>query len=173
MKATGVVRRIDDLGRIVIPKEIRKNLRLKNGENLEIFVDENENIILKKYSQIDKLKEFAKTITDAINNVTKKSVFITNTDSFVSVSGPKKEYTNEQLSNEIITMINERQEEKNNFGLQITEEKKEQEYFAFCPIIVNGDSLGSVMMMSEEEITENDFQTLKIISSFLAKYIEQ
>ena len=51
MKATGIIRRIDDLGRIVIPKEIRKNLRLKNGENLEIFIDENENIILRKYNK--------------------------------------------------------------------------------------------------------------------------
>jgi len=105
MKATGVVRRIDDLGRIVIPKEIRKTLRLKNGENLEIFVDENENIILKKYSQIDKLKEFAGQITEAINSITKKSVFIINTDSFVSTSGKKKGYLNEPISNELIAMI--------------------------------------------------------------------
>lgn len=173
MKATGVVRRIDDLGRIVIPKEIRKTLRLKNGENLEIFVDENDNIILKKYSQIDKLKEFASSITDSINNVTKKSVFIINTDSFVSVSGKKKEYLNEPISNEIIEMINTRNEIQNKNKIQMTEDKQENDNFSFCPIIVNGDVIGGVMIMSEDEITENEFQILKIISSFLAKHIEQ
>jgi len=173
MKATGVVRRIDDLGRIVIPKEIRKTLRLKNGENLEIFVDENENIILRKYSQIDKLKEFASQITDAINNVTKKSVFIINTDSFVSISGKKKEYLNEPISNELITMINNRNEVKNQNQIQMTEDKKEEENIAFCPIIVNGDAIGAIMIMSKEEITDNDFQALKIISSFLTKHIEE
>ncbi len=173
MKATGVVRRIDDLGRIVIPKEIRKTLRLKNGENLEIFVDENENIILKKYSQIDKLKEFAGQITDAINNVTKKSVFIINTDSFVSISGKKKEYLNEPISNELITMINNRKEIQNQNEIQMTEDNEVQENIAFSPIIVNGDAIGAIMIMSEEEITENEFQILKIISSFLSKHIEQ
>ena len=173
MKATGVVRRIDDLGRIIIPKEIRKTLRLKNGENLEIFVDENENIILRKYSQIDKLKEFASQITDAINNVTKKSVFIINTDSFVSISGKKKEYLNEPISNELITMINNRNEVKNQNQIQMTEDKKEEENIAFCPIIVNGDAIGAIMIMSKEEITDNDFQALKIISSFLTKHIEE
>ncbi len=172
MKATGVVRRIDDLGRIVIPKEIRKTLRLKNGENLEIFVDENENIILKKYSQIDKIKDFADAITDATNNITKNSVFITNTDSFVSVSGKKKEYQDEPLSNEIITMINDRKDVNSN-NIKLTEEKEEPENFIFCPIIANGDAIGSLMIMSEEELTENDLKTLKIISSFLAKHIEQ
>ncbi len=172
MKATGVVRRIDDLGRIVIPKEIRKTLRLKNGENLEIFVDENENIILKKYSQIDKLKEFAGQITEAINNVTKKSVFIINTDSFVSISGKKKEYLNKPISNELIEMINNRHEIKNQYQVQMTEEKIENENIAFCPIIINGDAIGAIMMMSKDEVTETDFQTLKIISSFLTKHIE-
>jgi len=173
MKATGVVRRIDDLGRIVIPKEIRKTLRLKNGENLEIFVDENENIILKKYSQIDKLKDFASQITDAINNVTKKTVFIINTDYFVSINGKKKEYLNKPISNELISMINNRDEIHNKNKIQMTEDKIEEENISFCPIIVNGDAIGAIMIMSKEEIDENEFQTLKIISSFLSKHIEQ
>lgn len=173
MKATGVVRRIDDLGRIVIPKEIRKTLRLKNGENLEIFVDEQENIILKKYSQIDKLKEFAGQITEAIYNVTKNSCFIINTDAFVSVNGTKKEYQGQQISNELVKMINERKDIQNQKQIQMTENKEEKENIAFCPIIVNGDAIGALMIMSENEINENNFQTIKIISSFLAKHIEQ
>jgi len=173
MKATGVVRRIDDLGRIVIPKEIRKTLRLKNGENLEIFVDENENIILKKYSQIDKLKEFAEQITDAINSVTKKTTFIINTDCFVSISGRKKEYLNKPISQDLIKMISDRKEIYNQQQIQMTEEETENGNIAFCPIIVSGDAIGAIMIISDEEIKESEIQTLRIFSSFLEKHIEQ
>ena len=89
MKSTGVVRRIDDLGRIVIPKEIRRNLRIKEGENLEIFI-ENENIILKKYSMMNKINDLSQELTDAIYTFTKHNVFITDTDSVVAGSGKLK-----------------------------------------------------------------------------------
>ena len=75
MKATGVIRRIDELGRIVIPKEIRKNLRIKEGENLEIFVDKNEQIILKKYSLMKNLDSFVENLADSLNSLLKKNIF--------------------------------------------------------------------------------------------------
>ena len=89
MKATGIIRRIDDLGRIVIPKEIRKNLRIKEGENLEIFV-QNEEIILRKYSMMNKISDLALELTDAIYTFMKHSIFITDTDQIVAGSGPLK-----------------------------------------------------------------------------------
>ena len=92
MKATGIIRRIDDLGRVVIPKEIRKNLRIKEGDNLEIFVV-NEDIILKKYSMMNKINDLAQELTDAIYTFMKHSIFITDTDQVVAASGPlKKKY---------------------------------------------------------------------------------
>lgn len=173
MKATGIIRRIDNLGRIVIPKEIRKNLRLKNGENMEIFINENENIILRKYSQIDKLKEFAKDIVDSISSITKNNVLITNTDVFIAASNKKKEYINKEISNQIIEMINKRKEINQDININLTEDKIEQTNFSFYPIIVNGDAVGSIIILSDNEITNENTLLLKIISTFLAKHIEE
>ncbi len=88
MKATGIIRRIDELGRIVIPKEIRKALRIKDGENLEIYVDGAENIILRKYSAIRKMSDFAQDSTDAIYSLIKHNVIIVDNHSVIAVSGP-------------------------------------------------------------------------------------
>ena len=85
MKSTGIIRRIDNLGRIVIPKEIRKNLRIKNGENLEIFINQ-EDIILKKYYQIDKLKYLSDELTKSIYKILKKDVMITNNEAILSIN---------------------------------------------------------------------------------------
>ena len=91
MKATGVVRRIDELGRIVIPKEIRKTLRIREGENLEIFLDDQENIVLKKYFVLNHFAEEAKTFVDTIYHLTTHSVIITDTDKVVAMAGVVKE----------------------------------------------------------------------------------
>lgn len=177
MKATGVVRRIDDLGRIVIPKEIRKNLRIKNGENLEIFIDEKDNIILRKYSQIDKLKDVAVSITEAIHLITKKNVLITNTDSFVAISGNmKKEYIDKPISGQLNKAMHDRKEifQSSVTDLEMSEDKTEEVSYGICPIIAGGDVVGVVMLLSKkEDMTENDFQIIKIVASFLAKHIEQ
>ena len=98
MKTTGIVRRIDELGRIVIPKEIRRSLRIKEGDSLEILIN-NEDIILKKYSVIKNLNDFAQNITDSIHSFIKNSVLITDTNSILAVSGPlKKELLNKCLA---------------------------------------------------------------------------
>ena len=83
--STGIVRRIDELGRIVVPKEIRKNLRLKNGDNLEIVV-EGENIILKKYSQIENAMDMAQVYADSFYQVLKYNVIVTDTDKVVAIA---------------------------------------------------------------------------------------
>ena len=90
MKATGIVRRIDELGRVVIPKEIRKTLRIHEGENVEIFVDTSENIILKKFSVMKKLEDFAQNLTDVVNSYIKHNIIITDTDSIIATSGEYK-----------------------------------------------------------------------------------
>ena len=89
MKTTGVVRRIDDLGRIVIPKEIRRNLRIRDGESLEIFV-EDEMIALKKYSSMNDLNDICKDLVNTINQVLLKNVLITDRDSVIAISGNNK-----------------------------------------------------------------------------------
>ena len=88
MKATGIIRRIDDLGRVVIPKEIRKNLRIKEGDNLEIFVS-GEEVILKKYSMMNKINDLAFELTDSIYTFMKHSIFITDTDTVIVIDTEK------------------------------------------------------------------------------------
>ena len=87
MKTTGIIRRIDELGRIVIPKEIRKNLRIKNGESLEIYL-ENDSIILKKYSQIESLKNVSIDYVEAFNQIIKHNIIVTDRDKVIAVTGP-------------------------------------------------------------------------------------
>ena len=97
MKLAGIVRRIDELGRIVIPKEIRKTLHIKNGENLEIFI-QNDNIILKKYSELGNLQELSDTITKSLNYLLKENILITDTDKDISIERKQK---NKYLKQEI------------------------------------------------------------------------
>ncbi len=170
MKATGVIRRIDNLGRIVIPKEIRKTLRIQNGDNLEIFMDENENILLKKYSQINKLNEIAQNITDSISNGS-NTVFITNNDEFIAGSGKlKNNYLNKKISNDLINILNKRNIiSKINDKIKLSQDDFTGN-FIINPIIAAGDAVGLVIILDNDD---NDVSIVKIITSFLAKYIEQ
>lgn len=102
MKATGVVRRIDDLGRIVIPKEIRKTLRIKEGDPLEIFTDREGQVILKKYSPIGELSEFATEYAETLAKTTGHIACITDKDMVIAVSGgSKKEFLEQSISKDL------------------------------------------------------------------------
>ena len=106
MKATGVVRRIDDLGRIVIPKEIRRTLHIKEGDPLEIFTDKEGEIILKKYSPIGELSEFATGYAETLSKTTGHIACITDKDTVIAVSGgSKKEFLEQSLSPELEKVI--------------------------------------------------------------------
>ena len=108
MKATGVVRRIDDLGRVVIPKEIRKTLRIKEGDPLEIFTDKEGEIILKKYSPIGELSEFATEYAETLAKTTGHIACITDKDTVIAVSGgSKKEYLEQGISPELEQIMDE------------------------------------------------------------------
>ena len=106
MKTTGVVRRIDDLGRIVIPKEIRRTLHIKEGDPLEIFTDKEGEIILKKYSPIGELSEFATGYAETLSKTTGHIACITDKDTVIAVSGgSKKEFLEQSLSPELEKVI--------------------------------------------------------------------
>ena len=108
MKTTGVVRRIDDLGRIVIPKEIRRTLRIHDGESLEIFVD-NEIITLKKYSSLNELANVSKILVESINKEINKDIIITDRDNVIAASGVnKKKYMGKNISSYLENVINDR-----------------------------------------------------------------
>lgn len=176
MKATGIIRRIDELGRIVIPKEIRKTLRIKEGENLEIYVDKDENIILKKHSLIKKLNDFAQDFSDSIHSFIKHNVIITDNDTILAISGNlKKEYLNTSISLDIENKINRREEmvEQHKKKISLSEDKTIEATYAVSPIIVNGDTVGLVMILSVDDIvSEEDLRIAQIASKFLNTHLE-
>ena len=99
MKATGIVRSIDDLGRVVIPKEIRRTMRIREGDPLEIYTDREGEVIRKKYSPINDLGEFAKEYVESLYETIGAPAFISDRDEMISVAGlSKKDYTNRRLS---------------------------------------------------------------------------
>lgn len=176
MKATGVVRRIDELGRIVIPKEVRKTLRIREGENLEIFIDDKENIVLKKYSLMNKIEDFAQDFTDTIYNSLKHNIIITDNDSIIAATGKlKKKYLNKSISSELENFLIRREKilENHNKKLSIVEDESLEGTYALSPIISNGDIAGLVIIFDDEAlIDENDYQICQIVSNFLGKHLE-
>ncbi|MCI7812813.1 MAG: AbrB/MazE/SpoVT family DNA-binding domain-containing protein, partial [Robinsoniella sp.] len=109
MKATGIVRRIDDLGRVVIPKEIRRTLRIREGDPLEIFTDRQGEVILKKYSPIGELGTFAKEYAEALAQGTNHVICICDKDQVIAAAGGmKKETVGKNISEELETIISDR-----------------------------------------------------------------
>ena len=106
MRATGIVRRIDDLGRVVIPKEIRKTLRIREGDPLEIFTAKDGEVILKKYSPIGELNEFSQEYAETLGEILGQGIVVTDLDSIIAVSKlPKKDYKEKGISNELEQLI--------------------------------------------------------------------
>ena len=173
MKTTGIIRRIDELGRIVIPKEIRKNMRIDNGESLEIYLDE-ENIILKKYSPIESLNTVAEKYVDIFNQVIKHNVIVTDRNKVIAVAGTiKKQYYNKQISDFTLHSIDRRDSfvERQKKSFQIIEGVNEAGYYSFSSIVNNGDAIGSVIILSTDyPISEADEKMAVILSRILSKY---
>lgn len=183
MKATGVVRRIDDLGRIVIPKEIRKTLRIKEGDPLEIFTDKDGEIILKKYSPIGELSEFAINYAETLSKTTGHIACITDKDTVIAVSGaPKKEFLQQNLSQELEEIMDNKEiytsKENNEVSLPITQnDNKERKYNSqvVYPIVSQGDTIGSIILISKDQNTKMGEMELKVVqsaASFLGSQME-
>ncbi len=175
MKTTGVIRRIDELGRIVIPKEIRKNLRIKDGENIEILID-NDNVVLRKFSELDKVSEVSQFLVETMSLFLKKNIIIADNDMFTFVSGNIKDHIiNRPLSNQLIGYIKDRCVKLNNDNeiLYLVNEEFINCNYCLSTIIVNGDALGFVMIMDEESnISDLDNKICQFVSQFLAKMLE-
>ena len=183
MKATGVVRRIDDLGRIVIPKEIRKTLRIKEGDPLEIFTDKEGEVILKKYSPIGELSEFATGYAETLAKTTGHIACITDKDTVIAVSGgSKKEFLEQDLSKELEQLMEDKEiytsKENNEVSIPITKnDNRERKYNSqvVYPIISQGDVIGSVILLSKEPNKKMSDTELKVVQSaagFLSSQME-
>ncbi len=183
MKATGIVRRIDDLGRIVVPKEIRRTLRIREGDPLEIFTDRDGEIILKKYSPIGELGQFAKQYADAINKSTGLIVLITDKDIIIAASGSvKKEIVTRRISHELEEVINEREtivagrEDKAYIRIMNNEDEGVFTYQVIESIISEGDVIGSIIILSKEEkanFGELEMKLASTAAAFLGSQMEQ
>ena len=172
MKSTGVVRRVDELGRIVIPKEIRKNLRIKNGENIEIFLD-GDAIILKKFSQIESLENVSVDYVEAFNQIIHHNIIVTDRDKVIAVAGPlKKKYLGKEI-NEFTERSIERRDsfsDKQKRNFKIIEDEEEMGYFSFASIVDNGDAIGSVIIISTDiPITDMEDKLAIVLSKLLSK----
>lgn len=181
MKATGIVRRIDDLGRVVIPKEIRRTLRLREGTPLEIFTDREGEIILKKYSPMVELTAFATQYAEAMAQSTGLMVCITDRDQVIAVSGgSRKDYLQKPVSRYLESLIGERQiviagKDERNFIQLIPEEPEGVTAQAVAPIICEGDAIGAVALLSREPRAKFGDTELKLASTaagFLGRQME-
>lgn len=173
LKATGVVRRIDDLGRIVIPKEIRKTLRIKEGDPLEIFTDKEGEVILKKYSPIGELSEFATGYAETLAKTTGHIACITDKDTVIAVSGAsKKEFLEQDLSQELEQLLEDKEvytsKENNEVSIPVTKNANQDRKFnsqVVYPIVSQGDVIGSVVLLSKDANTKMGDTELKVVQS--------
>ncbi len=182
MKATGIVRRIDDLGRVVVPKEIRRTLRIREGDPLEIFTDREGEIILKKYSPIGELGDFAKQYADTLAQTTGNVVCIADRDQIIAVAGgSKKEFMNKPLGTALERIIQNRETVIAHVGdkafINIVENGSEEfQSQVICPIIAEGDAIGAVILLSKDKSDKAGETEKKLAASaagFLGKQMEQ
>ncbi|NJD02636.1 MAG: stage V sporulation protein T [Ruminiclostridium sp.] len=184
MKATGIVRRIDDLGRVVIPKEIRRTLRIREGDPLEIFTDKEGEVILKKYSPIGELGDFASQYAESIHKTSGHITCIADRDTIIAVSGAsKKEFLEKSLSSDLERVI----EEKTTFVVKSSDEKTisiladeapDRRYSSqvVSPIISEGDPIGAVILLSVDpgmRMGEVEAKLAQSAAGFLGKQMEQ
>ncbi len=182
MKATGIVRRIDDLGRVVIPKEIRRTMRIREGDPLEIFTDTEGEVILKKYSPIGELGDFAKEYAESIQQATSHIACISDKDVIIALSGlGKKGFIGKKISKELEEIILSKKisnlEKEKTIAL-VEDQEKEEDFTAqvICPIVSQGDAIGSVVLLSKDGQVKMDDGEMKIAETaakFLGKQMEE
>ena len=181
MKATGIIRRIDDLGRIVIPKEIRKTMHIRESDPLEIFTERDGDIILKKYSPMVELAAFAGQYAEAMSQATGLIVCITDRDQVIAVSGgARKELLQKAISQSLERVINERQtiqagKDNKSFVRLVDEELEGITAQVVAPIICEGDAIGAVAIMSREPRARFGEMELKLAATacgFLGRQME-
>jgi len=182
MKATGIVRRIDDLGRVVIPKEIRRTMRIREGDPLEIYTDREGEVIFKKYSPIGELNAFAAQYAETLHKTCNLDVVICDRDAVVAVAGAsKKEYMDKQLSPELEKIMQGRGVYKfdtDTEKIYVTGESNENHVKCAMPIISDGDVVGCVVSLdssdSKKESVSPDIEAKLVMTAanFLGKQME-
>lgn len=179
MKATGIVRRIDDLGRVVIPKEIRRTMRIREGDPLEIYTSSNGEVVFKKYSPIGELSSFATQYADVLCKMANVPAIVCDRDHVIAVAGmPKKEVLERRVS----PALEEAMLSRKTYVCHVGDEEKLKpiegidRYSLVCaPIVSSGDLGGAVLFVSDNIQTDPDEAQIKLAQAaamFLGKQIE-
>ena len=179
MKATGIVRRIDDLGRVVIPKEIRRTMRIRDGDPLEIFTDKEGGVIFKKYSLMGGLTDFAGQMCDTLSKTTGQIAIITDRDTCIASAGlPKRELTDKRISPELENIMEGRQIYQYHAGgeqMPVAAEGGKYIISTAAPILSEGDVMGCVLFAGTQDsltATEVDYKLVQTVSGFLGRHME-
>lgn len=181
MKATGIVRRIDDLGRIVIPKEIRRTLHIRESDPLEIYTDREGQIILKKYSPLGEMTTFAKQYAESLAQVSGHAAVIADRDQFVAAAGGYKQLLNKSISKQLEDKVNSREMVSASRGdrsfINICGEiAEEYQHQVIAPIICEGDVIGSVALLENSnrgKMGEVEQKLVLSAAGFLGRQMEQ
>ncbi|MBQ9961546.1 MAG: AbrB/MazE/SpoVT family DNA-binding domain-containing protein [Firmicutes bacterium] len=162
MKATGIVRRIDDLGRVVVPKEIRRVLRIREGDPLEIYTGSSGEVILKKYSPISELSEFAGEYVETASKVLGGTVIVSDTDQVIAAYGvERKNYLDKHIDAELDKIIQSKNRYLNDSKIVV-------------PIVAQGDPIGSITILPKDNraLGEAELKVAEVGATFLAKQME-
>ena len=178
MKATGIVRRIDDLGRVVIPKEIRRTMRIREGDPLEIYTSREGEVIFKKYSLMGGVEEFAAQICETLSKSTGFICAVTDRDTVVAVAGGgRRELLGKRIAPELEHALDSRkiyQRQAGMPGLPVAEDGKLLAVLA-APILSEGDLLGAVLMIAQDPLPatgDTEYKLVQTISAFLGRHME-
>ena len=178
MKATGIVRRIDDLGRVVIPKEIRRTMRIREGDPLEIFTGANEEVVFKKYSPVGEMGVFATQYADVMARACSLPVLICDRDHIIAVAGEsKKEYMDRRVSPQLEQAMEERKVVVTNAARRLyVAEGKDRPVGVMAPIVAAGDLAGCVCILCNEQgdvPSDSDQKLAQVAAAFLGKQMEE
>lgn len=179
MKATGIVRRIDDLGRVVIPKEIRRTMRIREGDPLEIYTDTNGEVIFKKYSPIGELAPYTKQYAEVLGRTTGAPIVICDRDHIIAVSGiPKKDVADKRISPFMESFMESRKSfvREANGETFSPAEGIDLTVSAMSPIIGSGDVLGAVAILDNDKKSapsQTNVKLVQVAASFLGKQMEE
>ena len=179
MKATGIVRRIDDLGRVVIPKEIRRTMRIREGDPLEIFTNGEGGVVFQKYSLMGGLADFSAQLCESLHKSTGKLVTITDRDTCLSVAGGgRRELTDKSISPALAQIMEGRQIYQHQPGqpaLPVSDYTERYVISTAAPILAEGDVLGCVVFLCEQDhltVGETEYPLAQTIAGFLGRHME-
>jgi AbrB family transcriptional regulator (stage V sporulation protein T) len=178
MKATGIVRRIDDLGRVVIPKEIRRTMRIREGDPLEIYTDHDGEVIFKKYSPIGELNSFASSYAETLNKSCGLKVVICDRDTVIACAGvSKKEYVEAKISAEADELIESRAQYLWSMGEseKFITSRSNEKISVLSPIIMSGDIIGAVASVSDEKKEPEGLEVkmIETAANFISRQLEE